>query len=132
MIWSLAKVLLFLLIVATLTMGAGILMDTGGGIRINVANYEFTLGPLQALITFLVMVVLVWLLMRLVGLMVAVLRFLNGDETAISRYFDRNRERKGFQALSEGLLALAAGEGRLALNRAIKACLLYTSPSPRD
>ena len=45
MIWSLAKVLLFLLIVATLTMGAGILMDTGGGIRINVANYEFTLGP---------------------------------------------------------------------------------------
>ena len=46
---------------------------------------------------------------------------LHGDETALSRYFDRNRERKGFQALTEGLLALAAGEGRLALNRAIKA-----------
>lgn len=121
MIWSLAKVLLFLLIVATLTLGAGILLDTGGGIRIAAAGYEFTLGPLQALITFLVMVVLVWLLMKLVGLIVAVFRFLNGDETAISRYFDRNRERKGFQALSEGLLALAAGEGRLALNRAIKA-----------
>ena len=121
MIWSLLKVLLFLLIVATLTMGAGILLDTGGGIRIAAAGYEFTLGPLQALITFLVMVVMVWLLMKLVGLIVAVFRFLNGDETAISRYFDRNRERKGFQALSEGLLALAAGEGRLALNRAIKA-----------
>lgn len=121
MIWSLAKVLLFLLIVAALTLGAGILLDTGGGIRIAAAGYEFTLGPLQALITFLVMVVLVWLLMKLVGLIVAVFRFLNGDETAISRYFDRNRERKGFQALSEGLLALAAGEGRLALNRAIKA-----------
>lgn len=121
MIWSLFKVLLFLLIVATLTMGAGILLDTGGGIRIAAAGYEFTLGPLQALITFLVMVVMVWLLMKLVGLIVAVFRFLNGDETAISRYFDRNRERKGFQALSEGLLALAAGEGRLALNRAIRA-----------
>lgn len=121
MIWSLLKVLLFLLIVATLTLGAGILLDTGGGIRIAAAEYEFTLGPLQALITFLVMVVLVWLLMKLVGLIVAVFRFLNGDETAISRYFDRNRERKGFQALSEGLMALAAGEGRLALNRAIKA-----------
>ena len=121
MIWSLLKVLLFLLIVATLTLGAGILLDTGGGIRIAAAGYEFTLGPLQALITFLVMVVLVWLLMKLVGLIVAVFRFLNGDETAISRYFDRNRERKGFQALSEGLMALAAGEGRLALNRAIKA-----------
>ncbi|MBU9697903.1 heme biosynthesis protein HemY [Rhodobacteraceae bacterium HSP-20] len=121
MIWSLAKVLLFILIVATLTLGAGILLDTGGGIRIAAAGYEFTLGPLQALIVFLAMVVLVWLLLKLAGLVVAVFRFLNGDETAISRYFDRNRERKGFQALSEGLLALAAGEGRLALNRAIKA-----------
>lgn len=121
MIWSLTKVLLFFLIVATLTLGAGLLLDTGGGIRISAAGYEFTLGPLQALIAFMVIVVLVWLLMRFVGLLVAVLRFLNGDETAISRYFDRNRERKGFQALSEGLLALAAGEGRLALNRAIKA-----------
>ena len=121
MIWSLTKVLLFFLIVATLTLGAGLLLDTGGGIRISAAGYEFTLGPLQALIAFMVIVVLVWLLMRFVGLLVAVLRFLNGDETAISRYFDRNRERKGFQALSEGLMALAAGEGRLALNRAIKA-----------
>jgi len=121
MICSLAKVLLFLVIVAALTLGAGLLLDTGGGIQITVAHYEFTLGPLQALIGFLVMIVLVWLLMRLVGLIVAVFRFLNGDETAISRYFDRNRERKGFQALSEGLLALAAGEGRLALNRAIRA-----------
>lgn len=121
MIWTLAKVLFFIVLVVVLTMGAGILLDTGGGIQIAAAGYEFTLGPLQALIAFLAMVVVVWLLMKLVGLVLAVFRFLNGDETAISRYFDRNRERKGFQALSEGLLALAAGEGRLALNRAIKA-----------
>jgi HemY protein len=41
------------------------------------------------------------------------LRFLNGDETAISRYFNRRAERKGFEALAEGMMALAAGEGRL-------------------
>lgn len=121
MFWSLAKVLLFLTIIAALTLGAEVLLNTGGGIRIAVAGYEFTLGPLQAFITFIVMIVLVWLLMKLVGFIIAVFRFLNGDETAISRYFDRNRERKGFEALSEGLLALASGEGRLALNRAIKA-----------
>lgn len=121
MIWSLAKVLLFLLIIATLTMGAGILLDTGGGIRVAAAGYEFTLGPLQALIGLITLLAVLWLLMKLAGLLIAVFRFLNGDETAISRYFDRNRERKGFQALTEGLLALAAGEGRLALNRAIKA-----------
>ena len=32
--------------------------------------------------------------MTVAGLLLAVLKFLNGDETAISRYFDRNRERK--------------------------------------
>lgn len=121
MIWSLAKVLLFILIVATLTLGAGILLDTGGGLRIAAAGYEFTLGPLQALIVLAALFAALWLVMKLAGLLVAIFRFLNGDETAISRYFDRNRERKGFQALTEGMLALAAGEGRLALNRAIKA-----------
>ena len=121
MIWSLIKVLLFVAAIAGLTFGAGLLLDTGGGIRVAVAGYEFTFGPLQAVIAALLLVALVWLLMRVVGLIVAVLRFVNGDETAISRYFDRNRERKGYQALAEGMMAIASGEGRIALARAAKA-----------
>jgi HemY protein len=121
MIWSLIKVLLFVATIAALTFGAGVLLDTGGGIRIAVAGYEFTFGPLQAVIAALLLVALVWLIMKLVGLIVAVLRFVNGDETAISRYFDRNRERKGYQALAEGMMAIASGEGRIALARATKA-----------
>lgn len=118
MIWSLLRVLLFVALIAALTFGADLLIATGGGLRIAVGGWEFTLGPLQALIVSLVLIALVWLAMRLVGLLVAVLRFLNGDETAISRYFDRNRERKGYQALAEGMMALASGEGRIALSRA--------------
>ena len=53
---------------------------------------------------FLGVVLAVWLFLKLFNLLVAVIRFLNGDETAITRYFDRNRERKGFQALADGLL----------------------------
>ena len=121
MIWSLLKVVLFVGVVAALAYGAGMLLDTGGGVRIAVANQEFTLGPLQAVIVTLLVIVALWVLMKVVGLLVAVLRFLNGDETAISRYFDRNRERKGYQALSEGMMALASGEGRLAMSRAQKA-----------
>lgn len=121
MIWSMIKVLLFVALIAAITFGAGVLLDTGGGIRIAAAGWEFTLGPLQAVIAALLLVLAVWLLMRVVGFTVAVLRFLNGDETAISRYFDRNRERKGYQALSESLVALAAGEGRLAMLRAQRA-----------
>ena len=121
MIWSLIKVLMFVAAIAGLTFGAGVLMDTGGGIRIAAAGYEFTFGPLQAVIAALLLVALVWVILKIVGLIVATLRFLNGDETAISRYFDRNRERKGYQALAEGMMAIASGEGRLALARAAKA-----------
>lgn len=129
MLWSLLKVLLFVTIVAALTLGAAFLLDAGGVIRLTVAGWEFSLGPLQAVIAVLALILVLWLLMKLVGLLVAVFRFLNGDETAISRYFDRNRERKGYQALSEGLLALAAGEGRLALARARKADYYLDDPA---
>ena len=128
MIWSLIKVLLFVAAIAGLTFGAGLLLDTDGGIRVAVAGYEFTFGPLQAVIAALLLVALIWALMKLVGLVVAVLRFVNGDETAISRYFDRNRERKGYQALAEGMMAIASGEGRIALARASKAEKFLNKP----
>lgn len=121
MIWSLTRALLFLAAIVLLAVGAGALLDTGGGIRLAAAGYEFTLGPLQAVIVALVALTLLWLLLKATGLVVAVLRFLNGDETAISRFFDRNRERKGYAALTDGILALASGENRLALTRAQQA-----------
>ncbi len=121
MIWSFVKVLLFVALIAALTWGAGRLLDTGGGLRFAVAGWEFTLGPLQATIAAVVLVAAIWIGMLAVGLLVAVLRFLTGDETAVSRYFDRNRERKGYQALADGMLALASGEPRTALVRAQRA-----------
>jgi len=121
MVWSLLKVMLFVLAIAAMTLGAGLLLDTQGGIRLAVAGWEFTLGPLQAVIVALVLVTALWLVMKAVGLIVATLRFLNGDETAISRYFDRDRERRGYAALNDGLVALASGEGRLALIKAQRA-----------
>ena len=128
MIWSLIKVLLFVAAIAALTFGAGVLMDTGGGIQIAMLGQEFTLGPLRTVIALLLLMLALWIVMKLVGLLVATLRFLNGDETAISRYFDRNRERKGYQALGDGLMALASGEARLALSRAVKAEKLLNNP----
>ena len=128
MIWSLIKVLLFVAVIAALTLGAGALLDTGGSVRVAVAGYEFLLGPLQAVIVVSALVIILWLVMKLVGLLVAILRFLNGDETAISRYFDRNRERKGYLALSEGVMALAAGEGRLAYSKAQRAEKYLSQP----
>ena len=121
MIWSLFKILLFVLVVVAITFGAGRLMDTSGALRITLAGWEFTLGPMQALIGLVLLLLFVWLVLKALGLLVACLRFLNGDETAVSRYLDRNRERRGYQALSDGMLALASGEGRLALIKAQRA-----------
>lgn len=121
MLWSLLKILIFIGAIAALTFGADYLIQTDTGLRMQVAGWEFTLGPLQVVIVTLLAVVALWILMRIVGLFVATLRFLNGDETAISRYFDRDRERRGYQALHDGLVALAAGEGRLALIKAQRA-----------
>jgi HemY protein len=128
MLWSLTKVILFVALIAGLALAAGLLSETGETMRITVAGWEFTIGPVQAVILALVIIVAVWLLIKALGLLGATFRFLNGDETAISRYFDRNRERKGYRALSEGLMALASGEPRLALTRAQAAERLLGKP----
>lgn len=121
MIWSFLKVVFFVVIVAALALGAGYLAETGSGVRISIANTEYSLGPVQMVVAVLVAILVLWLVMKIAGLIVATLRFINGDETALSRYFDRNRERKGFQALADGLMAIASGEGKVALSQAAKA-----------
>ena len=128
MLWTIAKVLFFAALVVALSLGAAILSDTGGTVRIAFSGYEFTLGPLQLVIAGLVLLLLTWGVIKLLGLLVATLRFLNGDETAISRYFDRNRERRGYQAVSDGIIALASGEGRLALIKAQRAQKYLDAP----
>ena len=121
MLWSLIKILVFVVLVAAATYGASYLLELDGGVRIAMGATEFNLTPIRAVIGLLLLVVAIWLLLKLAGLTIALLKFINGDETALSRYFDRNRERKGFNALSDALMALASGEGRLALSKAQKA-----------
>ncbi len=121
MLWSLIKILAFVAAVTALTYGGTQLMELDGGLTINTGVEEFTLQPLEVAFGLLAFVFLVWFGFKLIGLLVAMFKFLNGDETAVSRYFDRNRERKGYEALSEGMMALASGEGHLALTKAAKA-----------
>jgi HemY protein len=111
MLWTVLKIVLFLAVVAALALGAQWLMATGQGIRIAVADVEFNLGPVQAALAALLLLLVLWLLLKLAGLLVALIRFINGDDTAISRYFETSRKRRGLDALTEGFIALASGEG---------------------
>ena len=128
MIWSLTKVVAFLVVIAGLAILGGVLSDSGESLRIWAWGREYTLGPLQLLIAVIALLVLVWLTLKLVGLLSATFRFLNGDETAISRFFDRNRERKGYAAMSDALVALASGEPAAAMQRARTAERLLNKP----
>lgn len=128
MLWSLTKILAFVAAVTALTYGGVMLLETEGGAIIQVAGVEFQLTALQLVIAFIALVFLVWLGLNLIKFLIASFKFLNGDETAISRYFDRNRERRGFDALSDGMMALAAGEGQLALTKASRAEKLLDRP----
>lgn len=121
MIWSLLRIVVFLAVLLAVAFGFTLLAQADTALRLSFAGWELTLRPLQIAIAGLVALAVVWAVLKLIGLLFAVLRFLNGDETAISRYLDRNREQRGFQALADGMMALAAGEGRLALIKAQRA-----------
>lgn len=121
MIWSILKIALFILSIGLLALGASWVIETGSDLQITFGQWELTLTPLATVFAGFAALLGLWLVLKLIGLAIAVWRFLNGDETAISRYFDRSRERKGFQALADGMMALASGEPRVALARAAKA-----------
>ena len=128
MLWSLIKILSFVVLVTITTFGAEMLLEAQGGVIIEYSGYELSFAPLQAAILVLVLIIIFWILTKVIGVLFALLRFINGDETALSRYFDRNRERRGFEALSGGLIALASGNGKDAMVKAKKADRLLNRP----
>lgn len=128
MLWSLIKILSFVALVTLVTFGIGMLMEAQGGVTVQYAGFELSFGPLQAAILVISLIFILWILSKIIGVLFALLRFINGDETALSRYFDRNRERRGFEALSSGLMALASGDGRDAMVNAKKADRLLNRP----
>ncbi len=128
MLWTLLKIVIFLGIVVAGTWAVGTLMESEGGIRVAAVGTEFTLGPLESVVAIILLMVASWLLFKIVGLVVAFVRFALGDTTAINRFFDRRRERRGYDALAEGMMALASGESKLAMTKASKAERLLERP----
>jgi len=129
MLWSIIKVAVFIALVAAASFAAIYLLELDGGVRIVMAGQEINLTPLMAVIALALLVIAIYVLLKLASLLIAVLRFINGDETAISRYFDRNRQEKGYRALSEGMMALASGEWNTAISKAARAERLLRKPA---
>ena len=86
MLLSLIKILVFVAVVAGLTWGAARLTDVTGGAEIAMAGYEVTLGPLQLVLAIALLALLGWLLFKALGFLLALVHFINGDDTAVSRW----------------------------------------------
>lgn len=128
MLWSLLKVVAFLAIAVALAFGAAWILEKPGEVTIAFAGREFALTPIGFVISLVLFLVAALIVLKIIGFLGAVVRFLLGDETAISRYFNRSRERRGFDALSDGMVALAEGDPRLATRKAAKAEKLLRRP----
>lgn len=121
MLWSLIKILAFLAIAVAAAFGLAWVLETPGEITIAFGGREWFLSPVGFLIALALLLLAAIIVLKLLGLLLAVLRFLLGDETAINRYFRRGRERRGYDALGDGVFALAAGDAKLATKKAAKA-----------
>ena len=93
MLWSVTKIVVFVAFIALLALGAAFVIDTGGEVRIAFGGQEISLEPIAAIIGFVLAMVTVWLAFALLGLLLAVFRFFNGDETAISSWSGEERAR---------------------------------------
>jgi HemY protein len=128
MVWLILRVLMFVGVVALVAAAAGLLVDTRGFVSINLAGADYpplTLVEFAALVALTMVALLV--LYRIAGLLVALLRFLLGDETSLSRFWSRAKERRGLEALSKGMVALAEGDLEAAAVSARRATRLLGS-----
>ena len=128
MLISAIRVLMFLALVAAGIWGLFHLIEDQGGITIQLAGQEHFFRPVNFAVLLLIGFFALWLVIKITGFVLAVLRFIDGDETAISRYFNRSRERRGLEAMARGMTALAAGDVRVARAKAERAELLLQRP----
>ena len=67
MLWSLLKIILFVVVIAALAIGAGYLLESDGGIQITVMGTEYSFGPLESVLGIAVLVVAVWIFLKLLS-----------------------------------------------------------------
>ena len=128
MIGSLTKIIFFIIIIATVSIAAGAIIDAGGVITMQFASYEVSLTPIQGIIGIILCLSILLVAKWIFGIIVAIFKFFNGDETAITRYFNKNKEERGYKALADSMVSMAAGEGKDAINNANRAERLLKRP----
>ena len=127
MLGSLIRLLAFLALVVGGTWAVTELLAVEP-VTIRFQGVETEITAIAAVAIVLGGFIALYLAFRLLGLLLAVLRFLTGDETALTRTFRRGREKRGLDALARGWTAVAAGDAKEARKQAEKAQRLLDRP----
>ena len=109
MLLSLVRVVFFIALIVAATLAGSYLIEAGGEIKLSFNGKEHRFAPIVGLTGIASFMIVVWVMFKLFGLLTALFKFFNGVETFVSRYFNRNRERKGFESLADSMVALASG-----------------------
>ncbi len=114
MIWSLVKITAFIVAIAFFSTAFALLMDLNGTVTFELFDFAIRTDLTNFVILLLLLIPVFWGAYFLVGLAVAVFNFFVGDETALTRYLNKNRTRRGYEALADSMVAMASGEPALA------------------
>ena len=97
------------------------LSELSGDITLNINNNQLTISIIMGVCVILLLFFILFVGFVFLNLGVAIMRFLSGDETAITRYLNRSRETKGSKALSSALISFFEGDSVEALVHSNKA-----------
>lgn len=111
------RVVFFLIVLAAFALGAAWIADRPGGVTLTWLGYRI---ETSVTVAALALIVLVLLLMLLIWLVRALLR----SPGQMSMFFRHRRAMKGYQAVSRGLIAIGAGDLKLARRNADDAARL--------
>ena len=97
------------------------LSELSGDITLNINSNQLTISIIMGVCIILLLFLILYVGFVFLNLGVAIIRFLSGDETAITRYLNRSRQTKGSKALSSALISFYEGDSVEALVHSNKA-----------
>ena len=121
MVRSLLKGIFFLSVSGFFAFGLIYIVGMPGSLRLTLSGTELSISIFLA-VCLLVLILLLFLVsIFILNLILASIKFISGDETAISRYFFKSRQRKGNKALLNALISFYEGDSVDALLQSTKA-----------
>ena len=121
MVGSLLKGIFFLIFSGFIAYLLMYLTGLPGFIILNIDGREISASILTAFLLFVLGGLMIWFVIYLIGFPMALARFFSGQETAISRYFDKASQVKGYNALATALVAFNEGDSVKALSQCSRA-----------